>query len=246
MARPRLIGLVLALATVLAYLPVCRHAFLVYDDNDYVTENRVVQGGLTADGIKWAFTTWHADNWHPVTWLSHMADCQLFGLDAGAAHFINVLFHAANVILLFLLLLRLTGKVWPGAFVAALFAWHPLHVESVAWVAERKDVLSAFFGLLALIAYTRYARHKSLESVSEARSDVRDQRRKINPALRSSGFFYLSALTLFALGLMSKPMLVSLPFVILLLDYWPLGRFSSRTDSRGIGFLLWEKAPFFA
>src|SRR5581483_6505980 len=110
MARPRFIGLVLALVTVLAYLPVCRHAFLVYDDNDYVTENRVVQSGLTADGIQWAFTTQHASNWHPVTWLSHMLDCQLFGLDPGAPHFVNALLHAVNVVLLFVLLLRLTEK----------------------------------------------------------------------------------------------------------------------------------------
>src|ERR1041385_661929 len=126
MPRRRLIGLVLALITVLAYLPVCRSGFLVYDDNDYVTENRVVQNGLTADGINWAFTTWHANNWHPLTWISHMIDCQLFGLDPVAPHFINVLFHAANAVLLFLLLFRLTQKIWPAAFVAALFAWHPL------------------------------------------------------------------------------------------------------------------------
>ena len=157
MSRPRLIALLLALATLLVYLPVTRFDFLNYDDNDYVTGNRVVQNGLTFAGIKWAFTTVHASNWHPLTWLSHMADCELFGLNPGAQHFVSALFHAANAALLSVLLLRLTGALWPAAFVAALFAWHPLHVESVAWIAERKDVLSTFFALLALLSYTRYA-----------------------------------------------------------------------------------------
>ena len=155
MSRPRLIGLLLALITLLAYLPVARNSFINFDDQVYVTENRVVQNGLTWAGIKWAFTTGHASNWHPVTWLSHMTDCELFGLNAGAQHSVNVLFHTANVVLLFLLLLRLTRELWPAAFVAALFAWHPLHVESVAWIAERKDVLSTFFALLTLLAYAK-------------------------------------------------------------------------------------------
>ncbi len=150
-------ALLLALITLLAYWPVARDSFINYDDNDYVTENRAVQNGLTRAGIKWAFTTGHAGNWHPVTWLSHMLDCELFGLNAGAQHSVNVLFHAANAVLLFLLLLRLTQELWPCLFVAALFAWHPLHVESVAWISERKDVLSTFFALLTLLAYTRYA-----------------------------------------------------------------------------------------
>lgn len=134
-------GLVLALVTVLVYLPVCFHDFIDFDDPSYVTDNPVVQGGLTWAGFKWAFIGWHASNWHPLTWLSHELDCQLFGLNAGAQHFVNVLFHAASSVLLFRLWLRLTKSIWPAALVAALFAWHPLHVESVAWISERKDVL---------------------------------------------------------------------------------------------------------
>jgi hypothetical protein len=164
MSRPRLIALLLALATLLVYLPVTRSGFIDYDDNDYVTNNRVVQNGLTLAGIQWAFTTVHASNWHPLTWLSHMTDCELFGLNPAAHHFVNVLFHAANTALLFTLLLRLTGILWPAVFVAALFAWHPLHVESVAWVAERKDVLSTFFALLALLSYTRYVKENCRRS----------------------------------------------------------------------------------
>jgi tetratricopeptide (TPR) repeat protein len=199
MSRSRLIALLLALTTLVVYLPVTRDSFLDYDDNDYVTNNQVVQKGLTFAGIKWAFTTWHAGNWHPLTWLSHMMDCELFGLNPGAHHFVNVVFHATNAVLLFMLLLRLTGALWPGAFVAALFALHPMHVESIAWVAERKDVLSTFFALLALLSYARYVKENC------------------------RGSFWL-ALIFFALGLMAKPMLVTLPFVMLLLDYWPLNR----------------------
>ena len=168
-ARPRLIGLLLALITLLAYLPVARDGFINYDDQVYVTENRTVQNGLTWAGIKWAFTTGHASNWHPVTWLSHMLDCELFGLNAGAQHYVNVLFHAANAVLFLLLLFRLTGALWPSAFVAALFAWHPLHVESVAWISERKDVLSTFFALLTLLAYVRM-RKDGRESRVESRA----------------------------------------------------------------------------
>jgi protein O-mannosyl-transferase len=217
MSRPRLIALLLALVTLAVYLPVRTHSFVNYDDTDYVTENSFVKNGLTWAGIKWAFTTGHASNWHPLTWLSHMADCQLFGPNAGAHHFTNVLFHAANTVLLFVLLRRLTEKIWPGAMVAALFAWHPLHVESVAWISERKDVLSTFFALLALLSYVKYAQEKSR---------------------RSFWFAFL----FFALGLMSKPMLVTLPFVMLLLDYWPLQRFSFSAFRFP---LLIEKIPFF-
>ncbi len=216
MSRPRSIALLLALTTLLAYLPVTRDSFVDYDDQDYVTENSVVQNGLTWAGVKWAFTTGHASNWHPLTWLSHMTDCELFGLNAGAHHFVNVLFHAANVVLLFVLLLRLTGAIWPAAIIAALFGWHPLHVESVAWAAERKDVLSTFFALLALLSYAKYAKENSRRS-----------------------FWF--ALLFFALGLLTKPMLVTLPFVLLLLDFWPLQRFNGSTVQR----LLAEKIPFF-
>ena len=219
MSRPRLIALLLALATLLVYLPVTRSGFLQYDDDDYVTSNYVVQNGLSFAGIQWAFTTVHASNWHPLTWLSHMTDCELFGLNPTAHHFVNVLFHAANAALLFGLLLRLTNALWPAAFAAALFAWHPLHVESVAWIAERKDVLSTFFALLALLSYTRYAQKNCRRS-------------------------FWVALIYFALGLMAKPMLVTLPFVLLLLDYWPLRRipvFKTPAARR----LLLEKWPFF-
>ncbi|MGA2788910.1 MAG: hypothetical protein ABSF60_15425, partial [Verrucomicrobiota bacterium] len=165
-ARPRLMGLLLALVTLLVYLPTSRDAFINYDDQDYITENPVVQNGLTWTGIQWAFTTGHASNWHPVTWLSHMTDCELFGMNAGAQHYVNVLFHTANAVLLLLLLFRLTGALWPSVFVAALFAWHPLHVESVAWISERKDVLSTFFALLSLLAYTRYVEKSKVQPVA--------------------------------------------------------------------------------
>ena len=221
MFRPRVIGWLLALATMLAYLPATRDRFLNYDDDDYVTENTMVQRGLTWTGIKWAFTTWHASNWHPLTWLSHMVDCEIFRLNPGGHHFVNVLFHSANAVLLFALLLRLTGAMWPSAFIAALFAWHPLHVESVAWVSERKDVLSTCFALLSLLCYAGHAR---------------ENRRRD----------YWFALVFFALGLMCKPMLVTLPFVMLLLDYWPLQRIQVPGPGAGsVRHCVFEKWPFF-
>ena len=195
----RALALALAILTLLLYWPVRNHDFLNYDDHLYVTENKTVQQGLTLEGVAWAFNAPHVSNWHPVTWLSHMLDCTLFGLDAGAHHVVNLLFHVANTVLLFLLFARLTGAVWPAALVAALFAWHPLHVESVAWVAERKDVLSTLFWLLTLGAYARYTE-------------------------RPGKVCYALALIWFTLGLMAKPMLVTLPFVLLLLDVWPLRR----------------------
>ena len=231
MSRPRLIALLLALATLLVYLPVVQDGFVNFDDHDYVTENHPVLAGLTWAGLRWAFTSFHAANWHPLTWLSHMLDCELFGPNPGAHHFINVLFHAANAALLFVLLLRLTNAQWPAAFVAALFAWHPLHVESVAWVAERKDVLSTFFALLALLSYTKFVKENCRRS------------------------FWL-ALIFFALGLMAKPMLVTLPFILLLLDFWPLGRIAGckwqvagspapNHQLSTINHQLFEKWPFF-
>jgi tetratricopeptide (TPR) repeat protein len=251
MSRPRLIGLLLALITLLAYLPASRDGFVNYDDQDYVTENSAVQKGLTWPGIKWAFTTSHASNWHPLTWLSHMADCELFALNPGAHHLVNVLFHTANVVLLFLLLLWLTGELWPAAFVAALFAWHPLHVESVAWISERKDVLSTFFALLTLLAYTRYAQHvtSALCQVTRTNSTSSPVTRLPAEALAKAGHpsrFYWLALIFFALGLMAKPMLVTLPFVMLLLDYWPLKRVTSdRWPVSKVMRLTLEKWPFF-
>jgi tetratricopeptide (TPR) repeat protein len=217
MSRPRFLALLLALATLVIYLPVAHFNFLVYDDHDYVTGNRMVRDGFTWDGLKWAFTSFDAFNWHPVTWLSHMADCQLFGLNAGAQHLVNILFHSADAALLLLLLWRWTQKLWPAAFVAALFAWHPLHVESVAWVAERKDVLSTCFALLTLLCYTGFVKEKCRRSL-------------------------WLAVIFFALGLMAKPMLVTLPFVLLLLDLWPLQRFSFNSFRWS---LVLEKTPFF-
>src|SRR5712671_3582075 len=220
MSRPRLMALLLALTTLLVYLPVGTHRFVNYDDDDYITNNPIVKKGPTWAGLQWAFTTCYASNWHPLTWLSHMTDCWLFGLNAGAHHFVNVLFHAANAALLFVLLRRLTGALWPCAFIAALFAWHPLHVESVAWIAERKDVLSTFFALLALLSYTKYAKENCRRS------------------------FWL-ALFFFALGLMAKPMLVTLPFVLLLLDFWPLRRISFPSTLNSQLSTVFEKWPFF-
>ena len=237
MGRPRTICLLLALITVLAYSPARHAGFVVFDDPDYIGINPV-QGGLTLAGVKWAFTTFHASNWHPLTWLSHMLDASLFGPDAGAQHFINVLFHTANALLVFWLLFRLTSRIWPAAFVAALFAWHPLHVESVAWVSERKDVLSTFFGLLALVAYANFAEKLRVQN-SHSKS------------------WYIWTLIFFALSLMAKPMLVTLPFIMLLLDIWPLERwqpFASTANgsndrvtehgTRNTSRLFLEKAPF--
>jgi tetratricopeptide (TPR) repeat protein len=233
--------MVLLLVTLAVYLPVRSNGF-VYDDYDYIVNNHMVQNGLTWAGIRWAFTTWHSGNWHPLTWISHMLDCQLFGLNAGPQHVVNVLFHSANTALLFMLLFRLTGYLWPSALVAALFAWHPLHVESVAWLAERKDVLSTFFGLLTLLFYAGYAQKRS--RVKGRESSATTVSLALDP--RPSTLDYSLALLFFALGLMAKPMLVTLPFVILLLDLWPLQRFSVL-DFRLPVFrrLLLEKWPFF-
>jgi tetratricopeptide (TPR) repeat protein len=245
-------GLLLALVTLLVYLPVAKDSFVNYDDQDYVTENSMVQHGLTWAGFKWAFTTGHASNWHPLTWLSHMTDFTVsqkinywfsfFGyetpnLDASICHSTNVLFHTANVVLLFVLLLRLTGAMWPSALVAALFGWHPLHVESVAWVSERKDVLSTFFALLTLLAYARYVKASAAQPVVPKRGEGGSPRSKV---------FYGLALLCFALGLMSKPMVVTLPLVMMLLDYWPLQRFPDfQLKVPAVLRLALEKWPFF-
>ena len=218
----------LVLAIFATYWPVVGYAFTDYDDNDYVWDNPQVLNGLSWPGTVWAFTHFYSSNWHPLTWLSHMLDVQLYGMNAGGHHVTNVLFHAANTALLFLWLRRLTGALWRSAFVAALFGLHPLHVESVAWVAERKDVLSTFFLLLTLLFYTRYAQNK------------------VRPNPQPSTLNYTLALLFFALGLMSKPMLVTLPFVLLLLDYWPLNRVgNAERGVRNFKGLLVEKVPFF-
>jgi len=222
----------LALVTIAIYWPAMGHGF-VYDDEEYVINNTHVTSGLTLENIRWAWGSDYAANWHPVTWLSHMTDCQLFGLNPWGHHLINVLLHAFNTILVFLWLRSLTGSLWRSFMVAALFGWHPLHVESVAWVAERKDVLSTCFGLLALIFYARYARSP------EANND-KSKKRILCGDFRPTKDYWLSLL-FFVLGLMSKPMLVTWPFVLLLLDYWPLARLN-------LGHawpLVKEKIPFF-
>ncbi len=218
--------------------------FVEYDDQIYVTDNYHVMAGLTWRSVLWAFTNLQAGFWQPLTWLSHMLDCQLYGLRAGGHHLTNLLLHLGNAVLLFALLRRMTGALWRSAMVAALFALHPLHVESVAWVAERKDVLSTFFGFLSLFFYARYAG-----------SQIRNSKFGIRN--------YCLSLFFFALGLMSKTMVVTLPVVMLLLDWWPLQRISNfefrvsnavqhtpqialRNSELGIWWrLVWEKAPFF-
>jgi protein O-mannosyl-transferase len=227
---PALIGVALTVGTLAAYWPVRQAGFLNFDDPDYVTNNPDVFHGLTWHGVGWAFRTVHASNWHPLTWLSHMLDCSIFGEYAGGHHWVNVGFHAANACLLFLLWWRMTGALGRSAFVAALFALHPLHVESVAWISERKDVLSTFFALLTLLSYARYVQQSSVRGPK-------------------SRLWYGLALSCFILGLLSKPMLVTLPFVMLLLDYWPLQRPPPKTPDSRLKTLLplvREKAPFFA
>jgi tetratricopeptide (TPR) repeat protein len=216
------LGLLLAVAAVFGQ--VAGHQFVSYDDRVYLTENWVVRGGLTLDGIRWAFTTTRDANWFPLTWLSHMLDVTLFGSHPAGHHLMNVAIHGVTTVLLFLFWARATGAVWPSALLAALFALHPLRAESVAWAAERKDVLAALFWLLTMHAYLRYSRSPGVGR-------------------------YLAVAGLFALGLMCKPMLVTLPFVLLLLDWWPLQRFrpvagnAAGTAPPPMGRLLLEKLP---
>ena len=215
-----LICLFLIGATFLAVEEVRHHPFVGLDDDQYITDNRHVKSGLSIDGFTWAFTTTWDANWFPLTWLSLMLDCQLFGSDPSGPHLINLLFHLANTVLLFLVFQRMTGKLWQSAFVAALFALHPLHVESVAWVTERKDVLSAFFWIMTMWAYAGYAEKKGHQK-------------------------YLWVIIFFTLGLMSKPMVVTLPFVLLLLDFWPLGRLRPPFFGTEARALVLEKIPLF-
>jgi Tfp pilus assembly protein PilF len=250
----------LAAVTLVVFWPARHFNFLNWDDLTYLEKNDHVRAGLTWDDLRWSFTHSYCSNWHPVTWLSHMSDCQLYGLNPGGHHLTNLLLHSANASLLFVALKRLTGAFWRSALVAALFALHPLRVESVAWVAERKDVLSAFFFMLTLWAYARYAGQESLKSdyapPAAAPGSTFDARRSmfdVQSSPSSSGaarrFWYWTAVLVFTLGLMSKPMLVTLPFVLLLLDYWPLGRFPLSTQNsklRTSAPVILEKAPFFA
>jgi Flp pilus assembly protein TadD len=224
-----LIMLGLAVTTLAIYAQVIGHQFITLDDDAYIKENVMVNRGVTLAGVAWAFATFDQGNWHPLTWIAHMMDSQLFGMNAGGHLLVNTLIHVANTLLVFWFLLRTTHARWPSALVAALFALHPLHVESVAWAAERKDTLSTFFGLLSLIAYVRYAKAPSI------------------------GRYAWTAITL-ALGLLAKPMLVTWPFVMLLLDYWPLHRFNGQPARRSLGESGWsvvrslvvEKIPLFA
>ena len=228
-----MICLFLVIATLAVYWQVLNNDFVIYDDDKYVTENTHVHKGVTFDSLTWAFTSSHASNWHPLTWISHMIDYQLYGLNARGHHLTSLLFHVANTLLLFLILVRMTGTLWQSSFVAALFALHPLHVESVAWVAERKDVLSTFFMMLTVWAYILYVKKREIKG-------------------------YLLVVLFFVLGLMSKPMLVPLPFILLLLDFWPLGRLCLLRDTKNVATgqhtneradifrLVLEKAPFFA
>src|SRR5213083_1903408 len=195
----------LAVLTWIVFGQTLWHDFINYDDPRYVYENTKITSGLSVSGIAWAFTHIHSMNWHPPTTISHMLDCQLYGLNAGWHHFTNVFLHTIAAVLLFLALQQMTGAVWRSAFVAAVFAIHPLRVESVAWIAERKDVLSGVFFMLTLLAYAYYVR---------------------SPSVRR----YLVVVFVLACGLMSKPMLVTLPFVLLLLDYWPLGRIRGQNS----------------
>ena len=213
----------LILLAIVPYWQTLNHDFVNFDDPSYVSENPIVHQGLTWNNIQWAFTTMQAGNWHPLTWLSHMMDCQMYGLQPGWHHLTNLLIHGANTALLFMALRAMTGAMWRSALVAAFFAVHPVHVESVAWIAERKDVLSTFFGLCALWAYAKYARETS--------------------ALR-----YGVVACFFVLSLLTKPMLVTLPFVLLLLDFWPLNRFSTGGGDGSSRFasLLLEKLPLIA
>ena len=236
MRRELLICLFLIVATLLVFGQVRNYEFFSWDDLGYVRDNPAIQAGLSCKSVVWAFSTTRVGLWLPVTWLSFMLDFELYGLNAGGYHLTNLLLHLANTLLLFLVLKRMTGALYRSAFVAALFALHPLHVESVAWVTERKDVLSTLFWMLTLWAYTRYVDTPSLHR-------------------------YLLALLAFSLGLMAKPMLVSLPFVLLLLDYWPFDRLQygqvysadlqakESMDFHGKRLpyhrLLWEKVPFF-
>jgi tetratricopeptide (TPR) repeat protein len=229
--REFLLAALLAIATLVTYSPLWQCDFVSYDDTGYVTENTHVQEGLTRESIAWAWTTTHMSNWHPLTWLSLELDAQFYGLDPFGFHLTNLLLHLGNTLLLFGLLVRMTGAVWRSVFVAALFALHPLHVESVAWVSERKDVLSTLFGLLALWAYARFAE-------------------------TPQGGWYVLVVLFLALSLLAKPMLVTLPFLLLLLDYWPLCRWQPHGKSGltacpavqrpvSLRWLLLEKIPLF-
>ena len=229
-----LIQLILASLIVATYHPVKDHDFINLDDDRYVTANNHVRYGISLENVIWAFRESHVSNWHPITWLSHMVDCELFGLNPSAHHINSMLIHILNSLLLFNIFYKMTWDIWRSSFVAALFALHPLHVESVAWIAERKDLLCAFFWFLTMFAYLKYVERPCLKK-------------------------YIPVIIFFSMGLLSKPMIVTLPFVLLLLDYWPLKRFklknayqnneysnnTFRINKRPSSLLVLEKAPLF-
>jgi tetratricopeptide (TPR) repeat protein len=240
--RELIVFTVLSVLILAIYWQTTGFGFINLDDNLYVYENPAVLGGLNRDSVKWAFTAFHSANWHPLTWISHMLDAQLFGRDAGGHHAVNIVFHLVNSVLAFVVFRKMTGCFWKSAIVAALFAVHPAHVESVAWVSERKDVLSTLFWLLTMFAYLRYASEKrEPNSETDARAETGETETPPSPfpAFSSS---YLLVVVLFALGLMAKPMLVTLPFVLLLMDFWPLERLKSLKD---LAARLFEKIPLF-
>ena len=240
LSHPAFLCLLLAVAPLAVFWPVGHYDFTNYDDPSYFSDNAHVLGGLTWPNVRWAFRATDNASWYPLTWLSFLLDATLFGKRAGGPHLVNLLLHTANTVLLFLVLRRLTGAQWRSAFVAALFALHPLHVESVAWIAERKGVLSTLFGLLTLLSYARYAQGRS-QVEGRATKDEKPNSRTVvgGPALH-----YSLALVLFACSLLSKPSLVMLPCAMLLLDYWPLGRLRLSTVNFPLATLL-EKTPFF-
>ena len=266
-AQKFVLGLLLAVVTVAVYYPVHQYEFVSYDDGLYVTDNWHVKYGLNWTVTKWAFTSFYADNWHPLTWLSHALDCQLFFLNSGHHHATNLLLHVINAVLLYWVLLRATGYTGRSFMVAALFALHPINVESVAWVAERKNLLSMFFFLLALGGYRWYAQNSfefrvssfkrtapELRGLDDSRIQSANSKLETRNLKLSSGR-YLLAMLLFALGLMAKPQVITLPFVLLLWDYWPLQRMSTNgkdsPESRIIAaksfvWLVLEKMPLFA
>lgn len=221
----------LIILLLLCYWQVWKFGFVNYDDTDYVTQNPWIQKGINQETLKWAFTTGYASNWHPLTWVSHMLDWQLYGEKAGGHHFTNVLLHIANTLLLLTLLRKITGSIWRSGLVAALFALHPLHVESVAWVSERKDVLSTFFGFLSFLCYARYVAIGKFAGSHKTSAGMTA---------------YAGAVLLFAFSLLSKPMFVTMPFLLLLLDLWPFQRFSGTGSTQKltkVGLFL-EKVPF--
>ena len=220
-SRTLLICVVLAVATFVAFEGVRSNDFVHYDDDQYVTGNEYMKKGIGFESIKWAFTTWYQGNWHPLTWMSHLIDSAVFGMEPAGHHLVSVGFHIANVILLFLIFKKMTGAIWPSAFVAAIFGLHPMGVESVAWVAERKNVLSNLFAFLTIWAYLWYAQ---------------------KPGWRR----YAVIAVLFAAGLLSKSMLVTLPFVLILLDYWPMGRFGNLSGWRWLWRAIVDKSPLLA